>query len=341
MAERLAREVTGYYAEAERLLIERIARRLAAGVESPRWAELKLAQLQEYQRQAQALLADLERKAATGATTALTEAYERGGMAAVADLRRLNKTTVEPLAGLRAIQALTAETVASLTAMHQRILRVTTDAYRSVIAETAQQVLLGTQTRLQAAQAALDRFAARGITGFVDRAGRGWAMESYAEMAMRTGTGRAAVQGHVDRLQANGMDLVIVSDAPKECPLCRPHEGKVYSLSGTDPKYPSLESARAEGLQHVNCRHSIAAYQPGITRPMGDVADPQGYADTQRLRYLERQTRAAKRVQAAAMDDAAAQAAGARVRSYQAKIRHHVDTTTAKRQPHRERLGAL
>jgi hypothetical protein len=29
---------------------------------------------------------------------------------------------------------------------------------------------------------------------------------------------------------------------------------------------------------------------------MGDVADPQGYADTIKLRYLERQTRAAKRV---------------------------------------------
>lgn len=105
--------------------------------------------------------------------------------------------------------------------------------------------------------------------------------------------------------------------------------------------YPTLDEARAAGLMHCNCRHSVSAYQEGITRPMGDVADPEGYADTQKLRYLERQTRAAKRVQAAAMDDVASQAAGVRVRAYQAKIRDLVSTTTAKRQPVRERLGAL
>jgi hypothetical protein len=92
---------------------------------------------------------------------------------------------------------------------------------------------------------------------------------------------------------------------------------------------------------HCNCRHSVSAYQEGFTKPFGETADPKGYADTQRLRYLERQTRAAKRVQAAAMDDVAAAAAGARVRAYQAKIRAHVGGTTAKRQPTRERLGAL
>jgi hypothetical protein len=105
--------------------------------------------------------------------------------------------------------------------------------------------------------------------------------------------------------------------------------------------YPTLDEARAAGLFHCNCRHSVSAYQEGFTKPFGDVADPKGYADTQRLRYLERQTRAAKRVQAAAMDDAAAKAAGVKVRAYQAQIRAHVASTTAKRQPIRERLGAL
>jgi len=105
--------------------------------------------------------------------------------------------------------------------------------------------------------------------------------------------------------------------------------------------YPTLDEARAAGLFHCNCRHSISAYQEGITRPMHNTADPEGYVATQKLRYLERQTRAAKRIEAAAMDDPARKAAAARVRDYQAKIREHVATTTAKRQPTRERLGAL
>jgi hypothetical protein len=46
-------------------------------------------------------------------------------------------------------------------------------------------------------------------------------------------------------------------------------------------------------------------------------------------------------MEAAAMDDEARLKAMRRKRSYQAKIREHVSTTSAKRKPHRERLGAL
>ena len=104
--------------------------------------------------------------------------------------------------------------------------------------------------------------------------------------------------------------------------------------------YPTMDQARAAGLFHCNCRHSVSAYQPGITEPMHGTEDPQGYADTTKLRYLERRTRAAKRVEAVAMSEEARKIAAARVAAYQAKIRAHVASTTAKRQPVRERLGA-
>jgi hypothetical protein len=419
-AERLAAEVVGHYQEAERLMIERIARNLAKGIEGPAWAEQKLAQIQAYKRETQALLKDLEAKAKTGVETAITQAYDRGGLSAVADIAKMraaesaasdaaekalegkwwpspdnqfrwaivrngevetvfatkedaqsfagkymkgqkrtyvrqnfNEMTAvadaakqaaavsatDPLAGLRAVEALTQETLGNVTATHRGILRATQDAYRSIIAETGQQLLLGAQTRLQATQAALDRFAQRGITGFVDKAGRGWSMEAYTEMAMRTGCGRAAVQGHADRLMANGLDLVIVSDAPKECPICRGAEGQVYSLSGTSSEYPSLDDARAAGLFHCNCRHSINAYQEGVTRPMTGTEDPEGYVATQKLRYLERGVRQSKRMEAAAMSPEALAKATRRKLDYQAKIRTHVATTSAKRQPYRESLG--
>jgi hypothetical protein len=341
-AERLAAGVARHYADAEATLIARIARNLRAGIAAPEWAATKLAQLEEYRRQAERVLADLQKKAAEGIITAITEAYESGGLSAVADMKGLGMGAgVEYLGGLRAIEALVREALGNVLSTHLGILRSVMDVYRDVIAESSSGVLLGNQTRLQAAQAALNRFAQRGILGFVDKAGRNWTMQSYVEMALRTGCGRAAVQGHVDRLTANGLDLVMVSDAPKECPLCREWEGKVLSLSGTDVRYPSLDEARAARLMHCNCRHSVSAYIPGVTKPMGDVADPEGYVATQQLRYLECQTRASKRLQAAAMDDAAAQAASVRVREYQRKIRELVASTTAKRRRHRERLGAL
>lgn len=354
LAENLAAGTVDAYLEAERLLLERIARSLAAGLDAPGWAERKLLEVQLVRAQAERLLTELERAGSARAAEAILTAHNRGSAAAAGDLAglldRALADVVDPLPGSAAVTRIAAETTSALHATHLRILRTTIDAYRDVVAQASSQVLLGTQTRREAAQTALNRFAARGVTGFVDRAGRSWDMASYVEMAVRTGAGHAAVAAHADRLQSYGQDLVIVSDAPQECRLCRPWEGKVLSLSGSTAGTVdgsggvrvagSLSEATAAGLFHPGCRHSTGLYQPGVTRLPGRTADPQGDADRRQLRYLERETRKAKRLEAAALDDQARARAAARVRARQAQIREHTRTTTAKRQPQRERLGA-
>jgi hypothetical protein len=174
---------------------------------------------------------------------------------------------------------------------------------------------MGAQTRRQAAQSALDRFANRGVTGFVDRAGRRWELESYTEMALRTANGRAQVAGTLDRLQAGGIGLVIVSNHPQECPLCRPWEGKVLSITGTVPAgvvlddgavvAGSVAQAQVDGLQHANCRHTLTAYVPGLTVAPGHTADPAGDRARQEQRRLERGVRQWRRREAVALDEPA------------------------------------
>jgi len=146
------------------------------------------------------------------------------------------------------------------------------------------------------------------------------------------------VQGHVDKLIENGLDLVIVSNAPQECNLCRPWEGKVLSLKGS-PDYPLMSDAVGKGLFHPNCRHSTSLYQPGITKAPTNTEDPQGDKDRQDLRTMERRVREWKRREAAALTPTDTLKAKGQVRAYQAKIRSHVSTTTAKRQPGRELLA--
>lgn len=354
LASGLARATVEVYAEAERILLARIARTLGANLDSPTWAEEKLLQVQLLRLQAEQLLLALTGQVEQTVAEAVAVAYNRGTAAAVSDLASVLGVALEqvadPVPGSAAVQRLVAEAVTNVTATHARILRTVLDVYRQVVADTSAQVLTGTVTRREAAQRALDRFAARGVTGFVDRAGRGWQLESYVEMAVRSTTARAAVNAHADRLQQLGQDLVIVSDAPQECRLCRPWEGKVLSLSGGTVGTiagsrgvrvaGTLAQARSEGLFHPGCRHSTGLYQPGITRLPGRTADPQGDADRQKLRYLERQTRQAKRLEQVALDDDARAKAAARVRARQAQIREHVATTSAKRQPQRERIGA-
>lgn len=88
-----------------------------------------------------------------------------------------------------------------------------------------------------------------------------------------------------------------------------------------------------------NCRHTVSAYLPGVSK-IPKVQPSRGtFEDTQKQRYLERQVRKWKRRQDAAMDDAARKAAWARVRAYQARIRELTADTGLPRKSHREQIA--
>lgn len=350
MAEGLAETLRALYGDAEQILLARIARALAQGLDAPDWAERKLAEMQLVMARARGDLNRLTPRAVEEIVQAVIKAWNRGTATATADAhesRDLVAAVAEGAnpAGLPAVQQLAAETASTVVASHKAILRSTEDIYRQTIARSAPQVLLGTQTRREATQTALDSFAAKGISGFTDKSGRRWGMDSYAEMATRTATGHAAVDGHVDRLSRLGQDLVYVSDSPRECPACAPWEHKVLSLSGAphldeDVEIAgTLDQARDAGLMHPNCTHSISAFFPGITKIKPAQTDEQGYAAKQRQRAIERHIREWKRRKAVAMDDESKAKADAKIKAWQAEARKNVRETGTKRLNYREQAG--
>jgi hypothetical protein len=248
----LARAVASEYEKAERVMVARIARNLAKGIDGPRWAEEKLAQLRAYRKEMVALITDLNREAKTGATTALTEAYKQGGLAAVDEMARFGTPGLEPLAGAKSLEKLLSETLGYLGSMNKRILRVSMDAYRDAVAAGVDQVLLGTMTRRQASQSVLDAFARKGVAPLFDKAGRAMNMIGYAEMAVRTGAMNASFAGHLESLQSFGMDLVIVSEDGSPCERCAPWEGEILSISGGNTQYQTVDDAM-EDIGHPNC----------------------------------------------------------------------------------------
>lgn len=355
--EALARRVSELYADAELSLLRRIARTLGRGLDAPAWAQAKLLELDLLRARMGQDLAALDTRAAGVIRETVAFAWTLGQATAVEDLDALDRDVVMPPARARAVEVIAEDTLSVVRGVRPAALRAVTDIYQRVIGEVSATVVLGSDTRRDAAQTALNRLAGRGVTGFRDRSGRAWGMESYVEMAVRTGTGKAAVQGHVDQLQANGLDLVVVSDAPRECPLCRPWEGKILTLgrgvagvidapsaAGGDPVRVrvagSLDDARRAGFQHPNCRHSVSAYLPGATRRRPTTAEPSGYEDQQRQRAIERNIRAWKTREALALDDAAAAGARAKVTQWQAEMRAHLAAhPDLKRQGAREQIG--
>lgn len=337
------------YADAEQRMLAHIAKQLAKGVDSPAWAEQKLAQMNTYMDQMRRLALDMGRQAENFATDGMAMAFEQGGLQAVQDIfTKLYQPAGIParLGQLPALGLMTNQLTGQLNAMRQQILRVANDEYRKAITAGLEQKMLGTMTQRQAVQQALDKFAAKGITGFIDKAGRKWTMEAYADMATRTGTMHAAVQGHLETLKQNGFDLVIVDEDGEPCPDCVDWEGMILALTPNDV-YPTVEDAMSGGLFHPGCKHNVSLYQEGVTAPYTPKTDAerevaaQRYADTQHLRYLEREVRASKRTEAVAMDPAAKAKARSRVRTYQGKIRRFVDERpgTLYRQPFREQMG--
>lgn len=346
----VSKVISDIYGDATSQMIRLVASRLAKGLDvDDSWATRKLLELVDLRAQITEVIEQLDGKVATSVAEVMDTAARKGAKVAASELA----VTGSPLSATAtgAVEALARETVDRLTGTHTQILRSTLDVYRTVVSEvSAPGVVTGTVTRRQAAQRAVDRWARQGVTGFVDRAGRNWEIESYAEMTTRTAGGRAMMEGSIDQYQSEGRNFVIVSDSPEECKQCRPFEGKGLSLdgSGIGTKVggilivDTLRGATSKGLFHVNCRHRVSPIVPGRTKPMTHTADPEGDRDRQRQRALERRIRAAKRRAAATEqlgtpDDIAK--AKARVRQTQADMREFIDQTGRKRLTAREQIG--
>ncbi len=216
----VSKTIVDIYSDATSHMIRIVASRLARGLTiDDGWATRKLLEVVELRNQAVRALDGLDREAADAVTDVIEQAAARGSKVAATELAVTGTPAASTSTG--SVDALAHETVTRLSGTHAQILRATVDAYRAVVAEvSAPGVVTGTVTRRQAAARAIDRWAAQGVTGFVDRAGRRWEIETYAEMTTRTAAGRAMMEGSIDQYQSEGRNFVIVSDSPEECSVC-------------------------------------------------------------------------------------------------------------------------
>ena len=337
-----AAELLKIYSEAEEELLRIIARRVTPpGADAPpSWAERKLAEVREIREELEEAIARLERQSADVRGKLMLQAHQEGADGLYREL------------GIQSVNATATQTAVTLiddmdlrfSELHRRILRDAEDIYRAVLSRSLQQISVGVDTMRQSIQRALAQFADRGITAFTDRAGRRWGIAEYAEMATRTGLKNARIAGWTQEALANGENLVIISDHADECPLCAPWERKVLSLT-SDTSHPDCDGmlidARAAGLFHPNCEHSMTVYMPGLTiRAPGKSTtreqDAAGYAARQAQRHAERQVRKWKRRQAAAITPEDERYAQAYVQRWQRRVREIAEGAKLPRKYDRE-----
>lgn len=320
MNEKILQQLLSEYEAAEIKLSKIVSNYVLMGIEddllAQTWAMQKLSQVKTLAAETKKVLLDLKDLDSIAAQLVI-DAYQQG-------LRIIPDGLIGT--NVAAGQLLAQNLVAGLTTSRYQILRKTVDAYRFVIGQVEGQVALGVGTRIEAARQALSLFADRGITSFVDNAGREWSIPSYTEMATRTSTNNALREGRLQGLAMNDRDLIIVSSVPNPSDLCKPYERKVLSISGKDSRYTSLQEAKEHGLYHPNCRHSFTRYIPGVT-VLGETDADKGYDDyegMERQREIERNIRKWKRRLAVSNNDKEKQRAKTKINEWKDKLEEHV-----------------
>lgn len=334
--QKLLNEVYDIYTQAEIDILKNIAKKQKKGNNVEGWAEWKLKDIQELREETRKALEGPNKKVKNIMSDNLLKIY-KGAKASVSSDLGVPMTAISDIVPPK-LQRLILETNQLIDGTSVQILRNVDDVYRGIIAETSTGVLSGMDTREQAIQKALNKFADKGITGFVDRIGRQWEMASYVDMAIRTTASNAALQGHIDRQIELGEDLMIVSSFGNTCPLCMPWEGVILSISGNSLKYTSLEKAKAAGLFHPNCKHTLLVYVEGITEPVKQEPEPEVYDAQQVQRYNERQIRKWKRRQAVALSPKEQMIASNKVKQWQSIQRDHIKEWDLRRNYKRESI---
>src|SRR5690606_2939012 len=79
-------ELRRIYANAERIMLQRVAQSIAEGIESDGWEQAKLAEIQRMRRDIEREASKLEKEAMQQGGKAVWETYQGGSAEAVADL---------------------------------------------------------------------------------------------------------------------------------------------------------------------------------------------------------------------------------------------------------------
>lgn len=245
---KLARRVSSLYEQAENNIFNDMTNRLISGIDAEDWERKKLQQLRAMNKDVLKQIDKLNNTMPEEVDQVITEGYISGSKSVDTDLidQGVAETKEGQLFFSKAVgnvqadvvtefgtidrfkvQALAKALEGQLKETHPQILRSSNDIYRRVISDAVLDVATGRLTRQQSVQTSLNKFANKGVTSFVDTAGRNWNLGAYSDMATRSGLVQSNLAGTQDRMEELGLNLVIVSRHSGASDLCLPWEGKI------------------------------------------------------------------------------------------------------------------
>lgn len=171
----------------------------------------------------------------------------------------------------RKLEAIIVATTHDLEKAETAILRMANDQYRKAIFNAQVYANSGAGTYEKAVDMATKDMLDRGLNCIEYKNGARHTLSDYADMAIRTASKRAYLQGEGEKRQEWGISTVIINKRGNPCPKCLPFVEKVLIddvWSGGRPEdgeYPLISIAISKGLYHPRCKDSHTTYFPGIS----------------------------------------------------------------------------
>ena len=168
--------------------------------------------------------------------------------------------------------------------------------------KAAGKVIMGAESRQTAVRECIKEMSEKGIPAFVDAAGRQWSPEAYVNMDVRTTCSNTAHEAQFSRMNDYDIDLIETSSHPGARPKCALDQGRIFSKSGKNRKYPAWKTSsygEPDGILGINCGHHVYPHIEGVSTqtyfPYDKEENDKLYKQKQEQRRLEREVRSAKR----------------------------------------------
>ena len=260
----------------------------AEGMHWEQWQALQLKSLEKYKKDNQKRFKGQFKDINKEIESLIYAAHQQGGMdqekailraikkclpakkiskGATAEFFKINDRKLDAL-----IQATTNDMEKAETA----VLRMANDQYRKIIYNAQVYANTGAGTYEKAVDMATKDMLSAGLNCVEYANGARHTLSDYADMAIRTASKRAYLQGEGKKRQEWGLHLVIMNKRGNPCPKCLPFVGKVLiddvwsGGSKADGDYPLMSSAISAGLYHPRCKDGHTTYFPGISTPPDD-----------------------------------------------------------------------
>jgi hypothetical protein len=234
--------------------------------------DISQSQMEATLAQLSVLLTNLDKEAELWVQEQITKAFQNGQAESV--LAAGEAKTLEEAVKLASMSALATQTIKAmiddtfedLLYANQKMKRETIKMVRAVVAEqmrTKSAQGMGRNTTRNAIIQALtkkeirERFNVEGNVAIIDKAGRRWKLETYAEMVTRTKMLQAHFEGTRVEALERGIDLAIISSHGAK-DACSKYEGQIISMNGQTEGFLKYEDLRKSNLIfHPNCKHKI------------------------------------------------------------------------------------